>query len=76
MIMIVKLEIQRKINQLEIIIHASRPKALFDATSQTNFLVSLKNDLNGFVFKPTQIKIKVLRVVLSMTESSLIATYI
>jgi len=73
---IVKLEIQRKINQLELIIHASRPKAFFDATSQTNFLVSLKNDLNGFVFKPTQIKIKVLRVVLSMAESSLIATYI
>jgi small subunit ribosomal protein S3 len=73
---IVKLEIQRKINQLELIIHASRPKAFFDTASKTNLLVSLKNDLNDFVFKPVQIRIKVLRVVLSMAESSLIAKYI
>jgi len=72
---IVRLEIQRKINQLELIIHATRPKAFFDDEIQMNLLVSLKNDLRVFVFKPAQIRIKVVRVVESMTESFLIAKY-
>jgi small subunit ribosomal protein S3 len=65
----------KKINQLELIIHATRPKAFFDDEIQMNLLVSLKNDLRVFVFKPAQIRIKVVRVVESMTESFLIAKY-
>ena len=42
---IAKLEIQRKINQLELIIHAARPKAIASDNDQTNLIVELKNNL-------------------------------
>lgn len=50
-------------------------RLFFDDEIQINLLVSLKNDLRVFVFKPAQIRIKVVRVVESMTESFLLARY-
>jgi len=70
---IVKLEIQRKVNQLELIIHAARPKAIAPEGDQNNMIIKLKNDLNGLVNGSKQIRIKVLQVMRSETESSLVA---
>ena len=42
---IAKLEIQRKVNQLELIIHAARPKAIVAETDQTNLILELKDSL-------------------------------
>jgi ribosomal protein S3 len=41
-----KIEIQRKVNQLELIVHAARPKALAPSTDQNSLIFSLKNDLD------------------------------
>ena len=70
---IAKLEIQRKINQLELVIHAARPKAIAAETDQTNLIVELKNNLKTLVNDPKQIRIKVLQVARSENESSLVA---
>ena len=43
---IAKLEIQRKVNQLELIIHAARPKAIAAETDQTNLIVELIESIN------------------------------
>ena len=59
---IAKLEIQRKINQLELVIHAARPKAIAAETDQTNLIVELKNNLKTLVNDSKQIRIKVLLV--------------
>ena len=40
---IAKLEIHRKVNQLELIIHAARPKAIASGNDQTNSIVELKS---------------------------------
>ena len=39
---IAKLEIKRKVNQLELVIHAARPKAIAVEKDQTNLIVELK----------------------------------
>ena len=70
---IAKLEIQRKINQLELVIHAARPKAIAAETDQTNLIVELKNNLKTLVNDSKQIRIKVLQVARSENESSLVA---
>ena len=70
---IAKLEIKRKINQLELVIHAARPKAIASETEQTNLIVELKNDLKTLVHNSKQIRIKVLQVARSENESSLVA---
>jgi len=44
---IAKLEIQRKVNQLELIIHAARPKAIVADTDQANLIVELKENLKS-----------------------------
>ena len=70
---IAKLEIQRKVNQLELIIHAARPKALAAEIDQTNLIVELKDNLKTLVNDSKQIRIKVLQVVKSENESLLVA---
>jgi len=70
---IAKLEIQRKINQVELIIHAARPKAIASDNDQTNLIVELKNNLETLVHGSKQIRIKVLQVTRSENESSLVA---
>ena len=70
---IAKLEIQRKVNQLELIIHAARPKAIVTDNDQTNLIVDLKENLKTLVSDSKQIRIKVLQVAKSENESSLVA---
>jgi len=70
---VTKLEIQRKINQLELTIHAARPKAITVDTGKDNFALSLKNSIQSLVNDQKQIRIKVLQVTKSENEASLIA---
>jgi small subunit ribosomal protein S3 len=70
---IAKLEIQRKVNQLELIIHAARPKAIGSETDQTNLIIDLKDNLKPLVSDSKQIRVKVLQVTRSENESSLVA---
>ena len=44
---ITKLEIQRKVNQLELIVHAARPKAISPEGSDNTLILDLKEDLKG-----------------------------
>jgi len=68
-----KLEIQRKVNQLELIVHAARPKAIVSDTDQNNLIVSFKESLKTLVNDSKQIRVKVLQVAKSENESSLVA---
>jgi small subunit ribosomal protein S3 len=70
---IAKLEIRRKINQIELIIHAARPKEIFAKGYQTNLIVEIRNNLKTLVNGSKKIRIKVLRITRSENESSLIA---
>ena len=70
---VTKLEIQRKINQLELTIHAARPKAITADTGKENFASSLKTSIQSLVNDQKQIRIKVLQVTKSENEASLIA---
>ena len=70
---IVKLEIQRKVNQLELIIHAARPKVLAPEDNQNNLIVSFKDGLRPLVNDSKQIRVKILQVTRSENESSLVA---
>jgi len=70
---IAKLEIQRKVNQLELIIYAARPKAISAETTQTNLILELKENLKTLVSGSKQIRIKILQIAKSENESSLVA---
>ena len=70
---ITKLEIQRKVNQLELIVHAARPKAISPEGSDNSLILDLKEDLKGLVSTSKQIRVKVLQVTRSENESSLVA---
>jgi small subunit ribosomal protein S3 len=70
---IVKLEIQRKVNQLELIVYAARPKAIAPEDNQNNLLISLKEGVKGLVNDSKQIRVKILQVTRSENESSLVA---
>jgi small subunit ribosomal protein S3 len=69
---VAKLEIHRKVNQLELIIHAARPKAI-TSDSDTNAITILQNKLKTIVSNSKQIRIKVVQLYKSENESSLIA---
>jgi small subunit ribosomal protein S3 len=68
-----KLEIQRKVNQLELIVHAARPKTFASDTNQTSLITELKDSLKPLVSDSKQIRIKVLQITKSENESSLVA---
>jgi len=70
---IARLEIQRKVNQLELIVHAARPKAIAADTEQNSLITDFKNQLQTLVGDSKQIRIKVLQVQRSENESSLVA---
>jgi small subunit ribosomal protein S3 len=70
---IAKLEIHRKVNQLELIVHAARPKAIAVDTDQTSLITDLKDSLKKLVNDSKQIRVKVLQVTRSENESSLVA---
>lgn len=70
---IAKLEIKRKVNQIELLIHAARPKLIAtnssDEFSIDNLIFKLKNQLDGF----KKIRVKVIQIAQSENESSLVA---
>ena len=70
---ITKLEIQRKINQLELTVHAARPKAIALDNDKDNFVINLKDSIKSLVNESKQVRIKVLQVAKSENESSLVA---
>ena len=55
---IAKLEIQRKVNQIELIIHAADLKQL-QQDSENSLIVDIKNDIKSLVNESKQIRIKV-----------------
>jgi small subunit ribosomal protein S3 len=68
-----KLEIRRKVNQLELIVHAARPKVIAPENNQDNILVKFKDDLKRLLNNSKQLRIKVLQINNSENESSLVA---
>ena len=70
---ITKIELQRKINQLEVIVHAARPKAIARDVDKDNFALNVKNSIKNLVGNSKQIRIKVLQVTKSENEASLVA---
>ena len=70
---IAKLEIKRKVNQIELLIHAARPKLIAtssdDELSIDNIVLKLKRELNEF----KKIRIKVIQIAKSENESALVA---
>ena len=71
---ITKVEIKRKVNQLELLIYAARPKAIVtnvdDIESAFN---TLRLKIKKVIGKTRQIRIRVIQIAKSETESSLIA---
>ena len=69
-----KLEIKRKVNQLEILIYATRPKIIdtYNEANENKF-VQLRDKVKKLVSGSKQIRIKVIQVAKTENESSLIA---
>jgi small subunit ribosomal protein S3 len=70
---IAKLEIKRKVNQLELLIYAARPKVISSISSDEPTFVSLGNKVQKLLNKPKQIQIRIIQIAKSENESSLIA---
>lgn len=70
---ITKLEIRRKINQLELLIHAARPKAINVKNEEDSTFIELRNKIRKILKKPKQIRIKVIQIAKTENESLLIA---
>ncbi len=68
---IFKLEINRKVNQFELLIHAARPKAIGADNDQA--ITDIKNKLKKILTGSKQIRIKVIQIANSENESSLVA---
>ena len=70
---IAKLEIRRKINQLELLIHATRPKAINLNNEEDIIFSELRNKVRKILNKPKQIRIKVIQIAKTENESLLVA---
>ena len=68
-----KLEIKRKVNQVELLIHAARPKAIASGSDEELAFTNLRNKLKKLITNSKQIRIKVIQVNKMETESTLIA---
>ena len=68
-----KVEIQRKVNQLELLIHAARPNVIAKDTKQAAYLAEIKENLISLTNDARQIRIKVFQVPKSVSESSLVS---
>lgn len=68
-----QLEIKRKVNQIELLIHAARPKLITtspeDSLSIDNIILKLKSELKGV----KKVRITVIQIAKSENESSLVA---
>ena len=70
---IAKLEIKRKVNKLELLIHAARPKVILSGSNDEPVFLSLGNKIQKLLDKPKQIQIRVVQIAKSENESSLVA---
>lgn len=70
---ITKLDIKRKVNQLELLIYAARPKSIASSSSDENIIVNLQKKLKKIFKTSKQIRIKVLQINNSENESTLVA---
>jgi len=70
---IAKLEIKRKVNQLELLIYAARPKSIASASDNEGTILNLKTSIKKLLNGSKQIRIKVLQINKSENESSLVA---
>jgi small subunit ribosomal protein S3 len=70
---ITKLEILRKVNQLELVIHAARPKAIAGENDQDSLINNFRDSLKTLVGNSKQIRIKVCQITKSENESLLVA---
>lgn len=68
-----RLEIKRKVNQLELLIYAARPKSIAVGTDEEGTILKLKSTLKKFLNEAKQIRIKVLQINKSENESTLVA---
>lgn len=68
-----KLEIKRKVNQLELLIYAARPKSIASASDDEGTILNLKTAIKKLLNESKQIRIKVLQINKSENESSLVA---
>jgi small subunit ribosomal protein S3 len=70
---ITKLEILRKVNQLELVVHAARPKAIAGENDQDSVINNFRDSLKKLVSNSKQIRIKVCQITNSENESLLVA---
>lgn len=70
---IAKLEIKRKVNQLELLIYAARPKSIAYGSDDEKILLKLQTKLKKILTVSKQIRIKILQITKSENESLLVA---
>lgn len=70
---ITKLQINRKVNKIELLVHATRPKTLATGSSDQSNFSSLKSEILKLLPKPKQIRLKVIQLTKSENESLLVA---
>jgi len=68
-----KVEIKRKVNQLELLIHAARPKAIAGTSDEESTFSTLRAQIKKLTNNPKQTRIKVIQVNKMETESVLVA---
>ena len=70
---IAKLDIKRKVNQLELLIYAARPKSIASGSNDEVTVLKLQSKLKKFLKGSKQIRIKILQINKSTNESALVA---
>ena len=70
---ITKLEIQRKVNQLELVVHAARPIVIVREVEQNDLIVKLRSRLKTLICNSGHIRMKVSQIAKSEQESALVA---
>jgi small subunit ribosomal protein S3 len=68
-----KLDIRRKVNQIELLIYAARPKSIAASLDEERVVSKLKSKLRNFLSETKYIRIKVLQIKKSENESALVA---
>jgi small subunit ribosomal protein S3 len=68
-----KLDIRRKVNQIELLIYAARPKSIASSLDEERVVSKLKSKLRNFLSETKYIRIKVLQIKKSENESALVA---
>jgi small subunit ribosomal protein S3 len=70
---IARFEIRRKVNKLELLVHAARPKVILSSSNNKFDFLGLGNKIQNLLDKPKQVQIRIIQVAKSENESSLIA---